>query len=128
MPAIYSTCSADNFFPDWTKHPRVGSYDKGVLINGGAGVQDKRTLITPRGAVTLVTVDELKFLQSNAHFKTFVENGFMFVDEKATRLPNESDIEDTVEEELTEKDNGAQDTEKTYKALNKKAPKVDKED
>lgn len=126
MPVIYSTCSRDNTFPKWQKHPRLSAYEDCVVIKGGAGVQNKRTLETPYGAATIVSADDLKFLQGNDHFKRFVEDGYMVVDEKANSRPSEDEIENKVDEELTEKDKGAQDSEETYKELNKKPPVKEK--
>lgn len=127
MPVVYSTCSGDNQFNVYDKHERVAGVLKSVIIKGGAGVQNKRTLITPKGAATVISDEELAILNQDPHFKAFVENGFMTVDEKAKNAPADHKVESVVDEELTEKDAGAQDTKATYKALNKKGPVEDKE-
>lgn len=127
MPVIYSTCSSDNQFNVYDKHERVAGVLKSIVIKGGAGVQNKRTLLTPMGAATIVTDEEMAILNEDPHFKAFVENGFMTVDEKAKNPPGDHKVEQVVKDELTEKDAGAQDTKATYKALNKKPPKDEKE-
>lgn len=127
MPVIYSTCSSDNQFNVYDKHERVAGVLKSIIIKGGAGVQNKRTLLTPMGAATIVTDEEMAILNEDPHFKAFVENGFMTVDEKAKNPPGDHKVEQVVKDELTEKDAGAQDTKATYKALNKKPPKDEKE-
>lgn len=122
MPVIYSTCAADNCFPKYDNHPRIASYKESVTIKGGAGVQNKLTLLTPMGAATVVSDAELKWLKSNQAFMRFVEEGYMVIDEKASRA-HDSDIEKVVKDEMTERDNSAQDTDRTYAKLGKKAPK-----
>lgn len=127
MPVVYSTCSSDNQFNVYDKHERVAGVLKSIIIKGGAGVQNKRTLLTPLGAATVVSDEELAVLNEDPHFKTFIENGFMVVDEKAKNPPGDHKVEQVVKDDLTEKDAGAQDTRATYKALNKKGPVEDKE-
>lgn len=128
MPVIYSSLASGVDFQTYDKHPRVGTVQRTITVEGGAGVQNKRTMITPRGAATVVSAEELKILLADPHFKKFVENGFMHVDEKATRKPGEEEIEEVVDEELDENDMSAQHTAKDYEKMGKKAPKVDKED
>jgi len=123
MPAVYSSCTSDNFFPVWKGHARKDSYDKGVLIKGGANAQAKRTMLTPRGVATLVTTEELELLKADPAFQGFVKRGFMSVDEKAK---NTHDADERGAE--MEKDKSAQDTAKTYKDMRKKPPKEAGED
>lgn len=121
MPVIYSSCTADNFFPVWKGHARKDTYDKGVLINGGANVQDKKTMITPRGAATVVTTEELEALKADPAFMGFVDRGFMSIDEKGKHTYDA----DEKGAEL-DKDKSAQDTAEDYKEMGKKPPKEEK--
>lgn len=123
MPYIYSSCSNDNFFPVWKSHPRIGSYEQGVLVHGKANVQNKKTMETPRGVATQVSKEELELLKVDPHFQNFVKRGVMVVDEKATHGYGA----ETAGEKM-EIDKGAQDTAKTYADMKRKPPKEDKED
>ncbi|HAW1738190.1 TPA: hypothetical protein JLN31_000893 [Escherichia coli] len=121
MPVVYSSCTADNFFPVWKGHARKDTYEKGVLIKGGANAQNKRTMITPRGAATVVTAEELELLRADPAFQGFVDRGFMSVDEKgkSTHDADEKGAD-------LEKDKSAQDTPEDYAKMGKKAPKEEK--
>jgi hypothetical protein len=121
MPVVYSSCTADNFFPVWNGHARKDTYDKGVLINGGANRQHKKTLETPRGVATLVSAEELELLKADPAFQGFVKRGFMSYDEKAK---NTHDAEEKGSE--MDKDKSAQDTPQDYAKMGKKAPKEEK--
>lgn len=127
MPVIYSTLSSDTKYQLYdNKNIRQAIVKASVVVKGGAGVQ-KKNLETPMGVATVVSADELKLLQQNHVFKKHLENGFVHIDEKATKRPTDEEIEEVVEEELTEKDAGAQDTAKDYEKKGKKPPKVEKE-
>ncbi len=57
---------------------------RSVRINGGAGLAQKRTLLTPLGVSTEVSVEELAFLQDTSteagqHFKAHVDAGFITI-------------------------------------------------
>lgn len=121
MPVVYSSCTADNFFPVWKGHARKDTYDKGVLIKGGANVQDKKTMMTPRGAATSVTVEELEALKADQSFMGFVDRGFMSIDEKGKHT---HDADERGAE--LDKDKSAQDTSDDYAKMGKKAPKEEK--
>ena len=122
MPVIYSSCTADNFFPVWKGHIRKASYDRGILIKGGANVQHKRTMITPRGAATSVSDEELELLKANPAFMRFVERKFMSIDEKV-RSSHQADDKGRD----MPKDKSAQDDAAKYKELGRKAPKEGEE-
>lgn len=128
MPVIYSTLSADvsvNFFPKDTRGPAAAV--RSVTIKGGAGVQNKRNFETPRGVATVIDAETLKQLQTHSWFKTQVKEGFLFIDDKEDSRPSEEDIDEVVEEEMTERDKGAQDTKEDYAKRGNKPPKTDKE-
>src|SRR5690625_424821 len=102
---IYSTLSADQ------------NYD-GVIINGGAGVANRRSLITVDGAVTAVTKEQLAKLQQNNVFQSHKRNEFI-------KLRTKKDEVEKVTKDMKAKDKGAQETEKTLKQKAKaKAAKV----
>lgn len=122
MPVVYSTCSNDNQFCTFKNSGRISAVQDSVIIKGGAGVQHPKTLETPKGAATVVTDEQLEMLNADPHFQKFIEEGYMSVDEKANYEPSPRQIEKEVDKNLTELDASAQDTSKTYKNMNKKAP------
>lgn len=86
---IYSTLASPQLYTNYggaakgaVPQPTTTDGHPGVLINGGAGVADKRTLLTPRGAVTEVSEDQLKYLMQNSEFKAHVDRGFITMDDK----------------------------------------------
>lgn len=50
-----------------------------VTIAGGAGVANKRTIVTPRGVITEVTPEQAAFLKDHYLFKEHVENGYISI-------------------------------------------------
>lgn len=126
MPVIFSTLSSSNTYQLFdTKNPRQPVLKESVTIEGGTGVQ-RKNLETPFGVATVITADQLKMLQQNHVFKIHVAEGYIHVDEKENKKPSQEEVEETVEEEMTEKDKGAQDTAEDYKASGKKPPKEEK--
>ena len=72
---IVSHESASVEFPRYVR-TKAGIDIKGsVLINGGAGVINKKTMETPKGVVTEVTKEELEFLKTQSLFNEKVEAG-----------------------------------------------------
>lgn len=122
MPVVYSVASADQIYPRWIDHPRVGKYEDAVVIKGGAGVQKRKTFITPRGAATTVTEEELEFLRTVHAFVDGEKKGFFVVEEKARKASQER-AEEVAAANMEEKDGGAQKTEADFKKAGKKAPK-----
>lgn len=126
MPAIYSTLANDTTYQLFDKKdPRNPVLKGAVTIKGGAGVQHKKTLETPRGFATVVSVDDLKLLKENHVFKIHLDNGYIAIDEKENSKPSEDEIDEKVDDEMTEKDNSAQDTKEDYIKKGKKPPKED---
>lgn len=85
MPYVYSTLTAPVEYATWTKGggdmPTIESV---VRIAGGTGVVDRKTLVTPEGAiVTKVTEKELTNLRDNEVFKLHEKNGFIVVKDHA---------------------------------------------
>ncbi len=122
MPVVYSTASADQIYPRWDNHPRVGKYESAVLIKGGAGVQRSKTFITPRGVATYVTDEELEFLKTVPAFVDGEKKGYFAIDEKA-RKPSQERAEEVAEANLEKTDGGAQKTDEDFKKSGKKPPK-----
>lgn len=55
------------------------SLETSVTIEGKAGIADRRTLVTPQGAVTAVTEDEAKFLSAHPLYQLHAANGFVTI-------------------------------------------------
>jgi hypothetical protein len=77
---IYSTLSSDQQYTSWKPPPPGGSpeLERQVVIKGGANVASK-FLVTPIGARTEVSEDDLEFLETNNVFKRHVEGGYIRV-------------------------------------------------
>jgi hypothetical protein len=67
MKYVYSTLNLSLRFGD-------------IVINGGAGVANKRTLITPLGVVTQVTDEQLEQLKREPAFQGHMKDGFITID------------------------------------------------
>lgn len=67
-----------------------------ISISGGAGVIDKRTLVTPEGVVTFIEDDRLEKLKSHPLFQEHLENGYVTIkdSEKAANKAGEELEED----------------------------------
>lgn len=89
MPYIISTLPNSQKYTEY-RPARPKDYTKeiarSVLVNGGSGVANIKTLLTPLGVVTKVTDDELEFLQRNRCFKEHVAKGFIKI-QKTTVNP-----------------------------------------
>lgn len=72
---IVSHESASVEFPRYVKNKAGFDIQGSVLINGGAGVINKKTMETPKGVVTEVTKEELEFLKTQSLFNEKVESG-----------------------------------------------------
>lgn len=82
---IFSTLTCDHQFVLRGPAPAPGAIQpivRRILIRGGTGVANKRTLITPRGVHTSVTDDELAILEQDPSFRRFVERGFLRVEKR----------------------------------------------
>lgn len=102
MHYVYSTLTCDNLYVDYEKSQNLNVKVGQVLIKGGANVATvgMRAAITPHGAVTEVTDDQLELLEKNPHFKDHVERGFIKVDRAKLKL--EKAVKD-----MNKKDEGA---------------------
>lgn len=82
-----------------------------VVVNGGAGVANKRTLDTPRGVVTEVTEEEAKFLAGHPVFQIHLKNGYVQIsdakadgDEAAADLTGRDESAPLVDEDFSDND------------------------
>lgn len=72
---IVSHESSSVEFPRYVRTKAGVSANSAVVINGGAGVINKKTMETPNGVITEVTKEELEFLKTQYLFNLKVENG-----------------------------------------------------
>lgn len=81
---VFSTLAAAVSYTGYAKqeNDNVPQVQMAVVVNGGTGVANKRTLITPRGVVTEVTEDEAKFLAAHPVFQIHLKNGFVQISDK----------------------------------------------
>lgn len=129
MPYVYSTATASGSYchyekvpsnPDNRGAPGHNKLLKKVTINGGANVATKH-LVTPRGAVTEVSDEDLEFLMQHAAFKRHMEAGFLSVDKKKVD-PDKKALDMTPEDDSApvtpkdfEKGENSQENAKVYK-------------
>lgn len=90
-----------------------------IHVNGGAGVADRRTLVTPRGVVTSVTEEEAARLKTDPVFQIHEKNGLVTI---LNRDPRDADKA----ARDFDRDKSAQVTDADYKARGRKAPKTGK--
>lgn len=110
---IFSTLAADVSYTGYseTKGDALPKVAMSVVVKGGAGVANRRTLETPRGVVTSVTEEEAKFLSAHPVFNKHLKNGFVQIsesnasgDEAAADLTGRDASAPLVDEDFTEQD------------------------
>ncbi|MGN0016193.1 MAG: hypothetical protein ACI37O_02505 [Candidatus Avelusimicrobium sp.] len=122
MPYIISSLTADHRYAFYEKTSgNVLRVKKEILIKGGANVANKKTLLTPSGAVTEVSERDLELLKTNISFKNHLERGFL----KIMETSNKYKAEETAEK-MDAKDKSAQRTPEDYEKEGKKAPRTRK--
>ena len=72
---IVSHEAADVEFPRYVRTKSGVDAQSAVLIKGGAGVINKKTMETPNGVITEISKEELAFLKTQHLFKKKVEQG-----------------------------------------------------
>lgn len=83
---------------------------KHILIKGGAGVTDKKTLLLPGGFATEVSEEDLELLEKNHVFQIHKKNGHISVMHKASKYEaaekaeNSADLQTDKSRQQTEKD------------------------
>lgn len=81
MPYIFSTLSSDTTYQNYAEGGSdLPNAAGSVTVTGRAGIADKRTLDTPRGAATKVTDEQLAILESNSVFQLHKANGFVTIE------------------------------------------------
>ena len=113
---IVSHESASVEFPKWIKTKTGIDAQGSVVINGGAGVINKKTMETPKGVITEITEEDLKFLQTQTLFNEKVKNGSYEIikDEKKAKHASRQG----------KKDQGAQLTAKDFEDAGQTPPMV----
>jgi hypothetical protein len=91
---IYSTITNDTQITEWLNLTTDGkvlpTIGRRFTLRGGAGVANKRTLVTPLGVMTEASADEMDFLNNHVMFKQLVATGWVKV-VKATGWQNDVD-------------------------------------
>lgn len=113
---IVSHESASVEFPRWIRTKTGLDAQGSVLINGGAGVINKKTMETPKGVITEVTKDELDFLKTQTLFNEKVKNGSFEIVETEKKAKESS--------KKGKKDKGAQLTAKDFEEAGQTPPMV----
>lgn len=78
---IFCTLANNQLYTNYDPAPQGGMSPERFqcLIRGGAGVIDSHTLMTPQGAVTAVTDEQLAELEQNSDFRLHKERGYIVV-------------------------------------------------
>lgn len=120
MPFIVSKMAAGVDYTTYTKGTNgLLTATGAVSVNGGAGVANKRTLVTLEGAVTEVTQAQLAQLENDPVFSAHKAGGYLKV---LKTMPKSADA---AAADLA-KDKSAQVTPADYTEQGKKAPKTGK--
>ena len=120
MVYIVSHESASVEFPRWVRTKTGVDAQGSVIINGGAGVINKKTLETPKGVITEVSDEELKFLETQVLFQEKVKSGSYEIVESEKKAKESS--------KKGKKDKGAQLTAKDFQDAGQTPPMVGAEE
>ena len=83
MPYVYSTLTADQVYPVYERGrdpKQLPKETKRFFVNGLCNVLNPKTMMTPRGAVTQFTAEELKELEKIGAFQRHKEAGYLTVE------------------------------------------------
>jgi rRNA maturation endonuclease Nob1 len=106
---IYSTMSSDNKYAQHEKLPNgLHKKNESMFVNGKANVSNAKTLITPKGALTIVESELFEKVKDNSMLKRHIERGFIKIEK------SKKEVDDVVKD-MTKKDNSAQKTEEDFK-------------
>ena len=110
---VFSRLSNNQNYTVWeeskgSKEQQTRLKKKVIKISGGADVIGKKSLSTPQGVATTVTVEEAELLKKNPMFKRHAERGHVRIDDKSHEA-------DKVGKDL-ERDKSAQKTGKDIKS------------
>lgn len=117
---IVSHESASVEFPKWVRTKTGVDAQGSIVINGGAGVINKKTLETPKGVITEITAEDLKFLKTQTLFNEKVEAGSYEIVESEKKAKESS--------KRGKKDKGAQLTAKDFEESGQTPPMVGAEE
>lgn len=120
MTYIVSHESASVEFPKWVRTKTGVDAQGSVVINGGAGVINKKTMETPKGVITEVSEEDLKFLKTQSLFNEKVANGSLEIVESEKKAKESS--------KKGKKDKGAQLTAKDFEEAGQTPPMVGAEE
>lgn len=120
MTYIVSHESAGVEFPKWVRTKTGVDAQGSVFINGGAGVINKKTMETPKGVITEVSEEDLKFLKTQTLFNEKVANGSLEIVESEKKAKESS--------KKGKKDKGAQLTAKDFEEAGQTPPMVGAEE
>lgn len=120
MTYIVSHESASIEFPKWIRTKTGVDAQGSVLINGGAFVINKKTMETPKGIITEVSEEDLKFLKTQSLFNEKVANGSLEIVESEKKAKESS--------KKGKKDKGAQLTAKDFEEAGMTPPMVGAEE
>ena len=120
MTYIVSHESASIEFPKWIRTKTGVDAQGSVVINGGAFVINKKTMETPKGIITEVSEEDLKFLKTQSLFNEKVANGSLEIVESEKKAKESS--------KKGKKDKGAQLTAKDFEEAGMTPPMVGAEE
>lgn len=88
MPYIYSTLTSTMDYCTYVSNSPNESaiIDRKITIKGGANNIIAKTLITPKGAATKVTDEELVVLKTVPLFQLHVKKGFLTIDKAKEKV------------------------------------------
>ena len=113
---IVSHESASVEFPKWVRTKTGVDAQGSIIINGGAGVINKKTMETPKGVITEITKEDLDFLKTQTLFNEKVKAGSYEIVESEKKAKESS--------KRGKKDKGAQLTAKDFEESGQTPPMV----
>lgn len=117
MPYVLSKLANDQCYTKYVKGAdNFNQAVASVTIKGGAGVANKKTLMTPQGVVTKITDEQYELLKENKEFQNHLERGFLNV------FAINPDVEK--KSEKMSKDKSSQLTSKDFEEQGLKAPET----
>lgn len=114
---IVSYESASVEFPKWEKTVNGVTAERAILIKGGAGVINKKTMHTPSGVITEISKDDYEFLKTQSLFNEKVKSGSYEIVESEKKAKEEA-------KKRKPKDKGAQLTAQDFEDAGMTPPKV----
>ena len=105
---IFSTLTCDNQYRTFTKGGGdIPIVETSILVKGGSGLMNKN-FITPQGAMTTISEEELAILETNESFQFHKKNGYITVERK------KADADEVAKKSMTKKDKSAPITPSDY--------------